>query len=47
MDVECGWPWSVHDSKIFANSSITKMLKNAKMSAILQTVIPSFEKIPN
>ena len=47
MDVECRWPGSVHDSKVFANSSINKMLRNGEMPATFQTVIPGFEKFPN
>ena len=47
MDVECWWPGSVHDSKVFANSSINKMLRNGEMPATFQTVIPGGEKVPN
>ena len=38
MDVECRWPGSVHDSKVFGNSSINKMLRNGDMTATFQTV---------
>ena len=47
MDVECRWPGSVQDSKVFANSSINKMLRNGEMPATFQTVMPGFEKFPN
>ena len=47
MDVECRWPGSVHDSKVFASTSINKMLRNGKMPATFQAVIPGFEKVPN
>ena len=47
MDVECRWPGIVHDSKVLANSSINKMLRNREMPATFQTVIPGCEKIPN
>ena len=42
MDVECRWPGSVHDSKVFANSAINKMLKNGEIP-----VITGCEKGPN
>ena len=47
MDVECRWPGSVHDSKVFANSAINKMLKNGEIPATFQTVITGCEKVPN
>ena len=47
MDVECRWPGSVYDSKVFASSSINKMLRNGEMPVTFQTVIPGCEKIPN
>ena len=47
MDVECSWPGNVHDSKVFANSSINKMFRNGKIPATFQTVIPGCEKVPN
>ena len=47
MDLECRWPGSVHDSKVFANPSINKMLRNGEMPATFKTVIPRCEKVPN
>ena len=47
MDVECRWPGSVHDSIVFANSSINEMLRNEQIPATFQTVIHSCEKVPN
>ena len=47
MDVECRWPGRVHDSKVFANSSINEMLRNEQIPATFQTVIHSCEKVPN
>ena len=47
MDVECRWPGRVHDSKVFANSSINEMLRNEQIPATFQTVIHSCKKVPN
>ena len=47
MDVECRSPGSVHNNKVFANSSINKMVSNWEMPATLQTIIPGCGKVPN
>ena len=47
MDVECMWPGSVHDAKVFANSSINMKLRNAILPQTFQMPIQSAEKIPN
>ncbi len=47
MDVDCRWPGSVHDAKVFANSEISKSLRNGKLPVTYQTFIPGHEKIPN
>ena len=47
LDVECRWPGSVHDAKVFANSSISNKLRNGNLLRIFQSVIPGCEKIPN
>lgn len=47
MDVECRWPGSVHDAKVFANSSVNLKLRENKMPETYQTVIPGYDKIPN
>ena len=31
MDAECRWPGSVHDAKVFANSSVNRKLRNGKL----------------
>ncbi|XP_065662897.1 putative nuclease HARBI1 [Hydra vulgaris] len=33
MDIECVWPGSVHDSKVFSNSSINKKLRDGFLPA--------------
>ena len=47
MDVECKWPGSVHDAKVFANSSICKRLRSSDLPTIFQTINGSEVKIPN
>lgn len=47
MDVECRWPGSVHDAKVFANSSINAKLRNNKLPTAFQTPVPGGVKIPN
>ena len=47
MDVECRWPGSVHDAKMFSNSSIHRKLRNNKLPQTFQTVTPGYVKIPN
>nr|XP_058964054.1 putative nuclease HARBI1 [Pocillopora verrucosa] len=47
MDVECKWPGSVHDAKVFANSSISAKLRSNKLPCTFQTPIPGGVKIPN
>ena len=45
MDVE--WPGSVHDTKMFANSSILSQPKDKELPETFQEVTPSSIKIPN
>ncbi|XP_047138165.1 uncharacterized protein LOC101239653 [Hydra vulgaris] len=45
MDVECVWPGSVHDSKVFANSSINRKLRNGSLPGTFQSVLHVYEKI--
>ena len=47
MDVDCRWPGSVHDAKVFSNSEISKRLRDSTLPGTFQTVIPGFEKVPN
>ena len=47
MDVECMWPGSVHDGKVFVNSSINRKLQNSELESVFQSVIPGCEMIPN
>ena len=47
MDVECLWPGSVHNAKVFANSTINTKLRNAILPQIFQKPTQKAEKIPN
>ena len=43
MDVECKWPGSVPDAKVFSNSS----LQNGNLAKTHFSLLPGFEAIPN
>ena len=47
MDVESKWPGSVHDVKVFANSSIWKRLRSSDLPIIFKTISNSEVKVPN
>ena len=47
MDVECKWPGSVHDAKMFANSSINHKMKTGQLPKTFITLLPGYEAIPN
>ena len=39
MDVDCRWPGSVHDVKVFANSAINKKLRDDELPVTYQQLI--------
>ena len=47
MDVECLSPGSVHDAKLFSNSSLNHKLQSGNLPGIFQYVIPSCNLVPN
>lgn len=47
MDVECMWPGSVHDAKVFANSSVNHKLRNNILPGTLQYPVPGELKVPH
>ena len=47
INVECKWPGSVHDAKVFANSDINMKLNTAQLPLTFNTVLPGFEAVPN
>ena len=47
IDVECLWPGSVHDAKVFANSSVNKRLINGTLPSTHNCLLPGYDKVPN
>ena len=47
MDVECQWPGSVHDSKVYAISSIVKYCKARFFPTTYRSIGGSENKVPN
>ena len=47
IDVDCRWPGSVHDAKVFANSSLNHNLRNGRLPQTFNTLIPNHSKVPN
>ena len=47
MDVDCRWPGSVHDAKVFANSQICIKLRTHAIPITEQVVVPGRGKVPN
>ncbi|KAK6178070.1 hypothetical protein SNE40_012903 [Patella caerulea] len=47
MDVDYRWPGSVHNGKVFANSSINRKLKSNSLPITFRSVLPGCTKIPN
>ena len=45
IDVECMWPGSVHDAKVFANSSVSKNLTNGQLPVTYLTLIPGCNSV--
>ena len=46
MNVECRWPGSVHDAKVFCNSNINKNLQKGKLPKH-QQILPGRQKFGN
>lgn len=47
MDIDCSWPGSLHDAKIFANSKINQSMTENTLPITYQSLLPGFTKIPN
>ena len=46
LDVDCRWPGSVHDAKVFSNSYVHKRLRQGKRFSY-NSLLPGYEKVPN
>lgn len=47
MDVDCKWPGSVHDAKVFANSTINHKMNVGQLPKTFIALLPGYEAIPN
>ena len=47
MDVDCRWPGSVHDAKVFCNSDINCKFVEHKLPITNQPILPGRMEIPN
>ena len=47
MDVDCRWPGSVHDAKVFANSAVNKNLRNGDIPVTYQQLLPGSTEVPS
>ena len=43
IDVDCSWPGSVHDAKIFSNSSINKLFQEQDLSGLIRKLTDNDE----
>jgi len=46
IDVDCRWPGSVHDAKVFSNANINYLLQEGKLLQVYRTLLPDFNKVP-
>ena len=47
LDVDCRWPGSVHDAKVFSNSIINAMLREGTLPIVYKSLVPGRDKIPS
>ena len=47
MDVKCKWTGSVHDAKVFANSTVSHKMNAGELPKTFITLLPGYEAIPN
>ena len=47
MDVDCRWPGSCHDAKVYANSKIYNNMQDNEMPMQFKQILPGEAKIPN
>jgi len=47
MDIDCRWPGSVHDAKVFSTSRVSNDLKKGKIPGFFQSFTPGSAEVPN
>ena len=47
LHVDCHWPGSVHDAKVFTNAKINIMLREGKLPIVHRQLIPGHDKDPS
>ena len=47
MEIECKWPGSVHDVKVFSNAYVWKSLQNGNLAKTHFSLLPGFETMSN
>ena len=47
IDIDCRWPGSFHDAKVFANSTITRKFREGSLAGTLPEVSPGYGAVPN
>lgn len=46
LDVDVRWPGSVHDSRVFSNSRINRMLSKGELPMLYREILPGYDKVP-
>ena len=46
MDIDCRWPGSVHDAKVFSNSVLNIKLKHGTIPQVYGHLLPGHAQIP-
>ena len=46
IDVDCKWPGSVHDAKVFSNSRINSMFRDGTLPLLYRSLLPGLDKVP-
>ena len=47
MDLECRWPGSIYDAKVFSNSFVMNKLQSGELPQTFNNLLPGHNKIPN
>lgn len=47
MDVDCRWPGSCHDAKVYSNSSIKNKMNENELPMVYKQIIPGEDKVAN